>query len=126
MEPPKRTKKSKPTLIQKPSTPPMQKQLTEEEKVKISQQKQLESIRFYLEQETKKKIHAKTNDAKDLQHLLKEYLSAYILIGFDVIGEELTIRTSETTVLHRALDDLFRSQMIKFQIKKSGEFQDFG
>lgn len=126
METPKRTKKSKPTVIHKPSTPPMQRQLTEEEKAKIAQQKQLESIRFYVEQETKKKIHAKTNDAKDLQHILKEYLSAYVLIGFDVTGETLTMKISDTTVMNRALDDLFRSEMIKFQIRKSGEFQDFG
>lgn len=123
---PKKVKKPKSLIIQKPSPAPLQKTLTEEEKAKLAQQKQLENIRFYIEQETKKKIHAKTNDAKDLQHILKEYMSAYILIGFDVTGETLTIRTSDTNVMTRALDDLFRSEIIKFQIKKSGEFQNFG
>ena len=128
MENPKKVKKTKlKTVIDKPEqVAPLQKPLSEEEKAKIEQQKQLQNIRFYLEQETKKKINAKVGDCRDLSRILKEYLSSYIIIGFDVTGEQVFMRVSETEILTRALDDLFVEQMLKFQIQKSRRFNNLG
>ena len=100
---------------------------TDEEKAKIlQQQKDLANLRFYTEQETKQKIKTKVADCNQLNRLLGDYLSSYFLCGFDVTGEPVIMKVAESEITRRALDDLFRDEMIKFQIKKSQEYGNFG
>jgi hypothetical protein len=86
-------------------TTPLQKDLQIENVIKEA------FLRFY---DTASVKHSKVKDLEQLDHIAEEYLNSFMILGYDINGEKVSIMHAETPHDRDALIEHLRTTLLNF------------